>query len=53
MDITVEMNLSLRQVERSSYGILDLLSDVGGIQGLLVSFIGIILGVLNYNNLDN
>ena len=53
MDITVEMNLSLQQVERSGYNILDLLSDVGGIQGLLVSFIGIILGVMNYNNFDN
>ena len=30
MDITVEMNLSVKNVERTGYSFLDLLSDVGG-----------------------
>ena len=53
MDITVEMNLSMNQVERAGYNFLDILSDVGGIQGLLFTFCGILLTVLNYNNFDN
>ena len=53
MDITVEMNLSVKNVERAGYSFFDLLSDVGGMQGLLISCCGIILGVLNYNNFDN
>ena len=53
MDITVEMNLNLKTVDRTRYTFLDLLSDVGGIQGLLLTFGGLILGILNYNNFDN
>ena len=53
MDITVEMNLSVKNVERAGYSFFDLLSDVGGMQGLLISCCGTILGVLNYNNFDN
>ena len=53
MDITVEMNLSKVTVERSGYTFLDVLSDVGGIQGLLLSFCGLIVGIANYNNFDN
>ena len=53
MDITVEMNLSKITVERTGYTFLDVLSDVGGIQGLLLSFCGLIVGIANYNNFDN
>ena len=31
MDVTVEMNLSVNNVERAGYNFLDLLSDIGGI----------------------
>ena len=45
MDITVEMNLSVKNVERAGYSFFDLLSDVGGMQGLLISCCGIILTI--------
>ena len=53
MDITVEMNLNMKSVARTRYTFLDLLSDVGGIQGLLFTLGSLILGILNYNNFDN
>lgn len=53
MDISIEMNLDFTTIQRTGYTFLDLLSDIGGIQGLLMSFIGILLSVFNYNNFDN
>ena len=39
--------------ERSGYTLLDLLSDVGGLQGILISGISLILSIFNHNHLDN
>ena len=50
MDITIEMNLNLENLQRSGYTILDVLSDVGGIQGLLFSFAAMAIGIANYQN---
>ena len=52
MDFTFEMNLDRSFVERKGYEILDILSDIGGIQGILYSFFAIILSFLNYKNFD-
>ena len=40
-------------IERDGYTILDILSDVGGLQGILISIIYYALGILNFNYLDN
>lgn len=53
MDISIEMNLDLATLARSGYTPLDVLSDVGGIQSILISALGIFIGILNYNNFDN
>ena len=53
MDITLEMNLDMVQIARQGYTILDVLSDVGGLQGLLLSICMALLVVWNYNNFDN
>ena len=47
------MNLSERVVARDGYKILDFISDIGGMQGMLISAFAIPLMILNYNNLDN
>ena len=39
-------------VERSGYTILDILSDVGGLQGILTSGILLLLSILNHSYLD-
>ena len=43
------MSLDQTLIERTGYTILDILSDVGGLQGILISGISFILGILNHN----
>lgn len=40
-------------IERTGYTVLDILSDVGGLQGILISAISLLLTILNHNYLDN
>ena len=47
------MNMDLNIIQRSGYTVLDILSDVGGLQGILISGISLFLGAWNYNNLEN
>ena len=47
------MNMNLKMVARDGYTILDFLSDIGGILGLLVSGITYILVLWNYNHFEN
>ena len=47
------MNFDKVTLARSGYTVLDVLSDIGGIQSIFLSGIGIIIGILNYKNLDN
>lgn len=53
VEILVTLSSDLNLVERRNYGILDLLSDVGGISGLLFSGVSLLLGMLNANFFDN
>ena len=40
-------------IARESYSILDLISDIGGIQALLISAIAYFLAIWNFNYFDN
>ena len=51
--LSFEVDLDLTVIQRIGYTILDILSDIGGIEALLFSLFNIILGFWNYNNLDN
>ena len=53
MDLTVEVDLDIVQIAREGYTILDVLSDIGGLQGLLLSFCVAFLVLWNHNNFDN
>ena len=53
MDVTVERNLDLLSISRDGYTILDWISDIGGIQGILISAVGILVGFWNYNFLES
>ena len=53
MELTIEMSPDSQILARSGYTLLDVISDVGGIQGLLMSLIGVFLGVFNFRNFDN
>ena len=47
------MSMDRTLIERHGYTILDLLSDVGGLQSVLISGISALLSILNYNNLNS
>ena len=49
----ITLNPDLTVIERTGYTITDLLSDIGGLQGILLSAIAIVLGILNSNHLEN
>lgn len=53
MDIQFEMNLDKVTLFRNGYTFLDVLSDVGGIHSIFISFFAVILGFLNYNHFQN
>lgn len=52
MDLTVEMNQDLVFVQRTGYTILELLSDVGGVQAIVMSFMALLVGICNYKHFD-
>ena len=43
----------LKMIERTGYTILDALSDIGGLSGMLVSLIGLFVNIWNHNYLQN
>ena len=47
------MNLDLRVVSRDGYTLLDLISDIGGAQGMLISLSAFFLSIWNHNYFDN
>ena len=53
MEISIERNLDLKVVSREGYTILDFLSDLGGMQGLIYSVLAMMLGFWNYNYLED
>ena len=53
VSITLERSMNLTVVSRDVYTLLDWFSDIGGIQGIFISLIGLFLGVWNYNNMSN
>ena len=46
------MSLDRVLIERNGYTIFDLLSDLGGLQGILISGISLLLSILNFNHLN-
>ena len=47
------MNMDLTVVERSGYTIVDFLSDIGGLQSIMITVISFWLSIWNYNYLEN
>ena len=47
-----EMNRDLIVIEKHKYTVFDVLSDIGGIQAILMSSIQVILRIINYKNFE-
>ena len=52
-DFTIQVNLDQKIISRDGYTFLDFLSDIGGIQGMLISGVAYCLAMWNYNYFDN
>lgn len=52
VELTIEMNRSLQIVERRGFTMLDLLSDVGGINSILASGLAFVVGFFNHHHFD-
>ena len=53
MSITIEMDTGLMTYERTVYTLFDLLSDIGGLSGILISLFFLIVSTWNHNKFAN
>ena len=53
MGVRIEMSMDLKVVIRSTYSVLDFISDVGGVQSILISVFASLLSCSNYKHADN
>ena len=53
ISVTIERSLNMMHYERKVYTGLELLSDVGGFNGMLLLLFGVISNIWNFNNFDN
>jgi hypothetical protein len=51
--VSFELNPDLEVIQKEGYGALDLISDIGGLLGLLVSFCSFFVNLYNYNYFEN
>jgi hypothetical protein len=47
------LDQDIKKYKRTHYSFFDLLSDIGGFQGILVTFLASLAGIWNHNMLDN
>ena len=53
VSVTLEMDLNVMNYERKVYTIIDMLSDIGGLTGIIATMFGILNATWNYNAFDN
>ena len=53
MDVTIEISPDIIDMKRQGYDLLQFLSDIGGIQALLMSGFAFFVSIWNYNMFDN
>lgn len=53
VSVTIERNLNVMHYERKVYTAFDMLSDIGGLTGIIATLFGLINATWNYNAFDN
>jgi len=53
LSLTIEVDLNVFELERTTYTYFDLLSDVGGLSSIVCTFFAMILRFWNHNSFDN
>ena len=51
--VSIEMDLNVMQYERNVYTVFDLLSDWGGLNGIIITVFSVISATWNYLSFDN
>ena len=51
--VALEMDMNLRIIERNIFGVLDFLSDIGGLEAMFVSIVAIVISVWNWHGLTD
>ena len=51
--VSFEMNLDVVRIARDGYTVIDMLSDIGGMEAIIISGITIFLSFWNYKNFDS
>ena len=51
--VSFQINLDMTIIDREIISVLDVLSDIGGLDGTLVLIVGLLLSILNYNAIGN
>ena len=52
-DLTIEVDFDVINYKRQGYHIFDFISDIGGIQSILISVFASLVSIWNYKMLDN
>ena len=53
VSVTFELDLNMIHIERKLYTVFDMLSDVGGLLGILTTFAAFFNSIWNYQAFDN
>ena len=53
ISVTIEMDLNMMHYERKVYTVFDMLSDVGGLSGILTTIFWVLSAIWNYQAFDN
>ena len=53
LSVTFERSLDISTIERNSYTVFDMFSDVGGLFGIFSAIFAIMSRIWNYNSFDN
>ena len=51
--VSFEMNMDLNSIDRVGYNFIDMLSDIGGIQTIVMTTFALIMSILNHNYFDS
>ena len=51
--VSFEMNMDANSVERVGYNFVDMLSDIGGIQTIVMTSFALVMSILNHNYFDS
>lgn len=53
VSVTIERDLHLTELQRTTYNFFDFVSDIGGLSGFLFPFFAIVVNIWSFNSFDN